>query len=341
MQGLGLGVGRLGTLRTLPETLEHFGVELEQALRLAGLPSDLYANPDQFIASEPLGRLFAVCAELTGCAHLGLLLGARFSLKDFGELGGLLLNCATVGDALKAFLLHLYVHDRLAALVLLQQGPSNVLLGYSPLGHGMQAPAQLQEAAVAIGVRILREICGSTWKSVQVQFAHARPESSSFHRRFFASRLCFDAEISGIVFASSWLDQPIPGADPQLRMVFARLLLQMEAGLDLSFCEQVQVVLHQLLLAHDCSTASVAAYFGIHPRTLRLRLHKEGTTLQTLLDQVRFELAKRLLQNTHLSMLKIANTLCYADQAVFSRAFRQWAGVSPRQWRVANLLRFG
>jgi len=95
----------------------------------------------------------------------------------------------------------------------------------------------------------------------------------------------------------------------------------------------VVVVLHQLLLAQDCSSARVSAFFGIQPRTLRLRLRKEGTSLQGLLDQVRFELAKQLLQSTHLSLLQIAGTLCYADQAVFSRAFRSWAQVSPLAWR--------
>lgn len=334
-----LGVARLGSLRSMPEVLERFGVDTQAVLQRAGLPPDLFADPERRIAVEPLGRLFKAGTELTGCEHLGLLLAARFSLENFVELGGLLRNCATVGDALHALLLHLYVHDRLAAPLLLRLGPSNVLLGYSPLHHGMQAATQLQEAAVGIAFRLLRELCGPGWKPVEVRFAHARPANPSFHRRLFGSRLCFDAEVSGVVFAVSWLKQPIAGADPLLREHFTRALSQVGADSRLRFSEQVVVVLHQLLLAQDCSTARVAEVFGIHPRTLRLRLHKEDTALQALLDQVRFELAKRLLESTHLPLLKIADTLCYADQAVFSRAFRQWAGCSPRQWRARHVQR--
>jgi AraC-like DNA-binding protein len=172
-----------------------------------------------------------------------------------------------------------------------------------------------------------------------VHFAHARPTNSSFHRRLFGVRLCFDAEVSGVVFDAGWLKQPIAGADPKRREGFVRALSQIEADAGLCFSEQVVVVLHQLLLAHDCSTGRVAEIFGIHPRTLRLRLRKEGTALQVLLDQVRFELAKQLLQSTHLSLMHIAGTLCYADQAVFSRAFRHWAGCSPRQWRTTHVRR--
>jgi len=339
MQASRLGVARLGSLRSMPEVLARFGVETQALLQKAGLPPDLFNDPERRIAIEPLGRLFKAGTELSGCEHLGLLLAARFSLEDLVELGGLLRNCATVGDALHALLLHLFAHDRLAAPLLLRRGPENVLLGYSPLRHDMQAATQLQEAAVGIAFRMLRELCGPGWKPLEIHFAHARPANSSFHRRLFGVRLCFDAEASGVVFAASWLKQPIAGADPQLREHFARTLSQIEADSALRFSEQVVVVLHQLLLAQDCSSARVAEVFGIHPRTLRLRLHKEGSALQVLLDQVRFELTKRLLQSTHLPLLKIADTLCYADQAVFSRAFRHWAGCSPLQWRAKHVQR--
>jgi AraC-like DNA-binding protein len=329
----GLGIARLGSLQALPEVLQRFAVDLPQVLQRAGLAEDLFADPERRIAAEPLGRLFKASTELTGCEHLGLLLGARFSLEDFVELGGLLRNCATVGDALQALLLHLHAHDRLAAPLLLDMGSSRVLLGYSPLRHGMHAPDQLQEVAIGIAFRLLRELCGPGWKPLQVQFAHARPGSVSFHRHLFCARLCFDAEVSGVVFDAAWLKQAIPGADPRLREQFASALLQREVATHLRFSDQVVVVLHQLLLAQDCSSARVSAFFGIQPRTLRLRLRKEGTSLQGLLDQVRFELAKQLLQSTHLSLLQIAGTLCYADQAVFSRAFRSWAQVSPLAWR--------
>ncbi len=55
--------------------------------------------------------------------------------------------------------------------------------------------------------------------------------------------------------------------------------------------------------------------------------------MQTLLADTRFEIARHLLQNTRLPMSEIAAALCYADSTVFSRAFHNWAGISPRQWR--------
>jgi AraC-like DNA-binding protein len=43
--------------------------------------------------------------------------------------------------------------------------------------------------------------------------------------------------------------------------------------------------------------------------------------------------ACQLLRDTHLQMQQIAASLCYANAANFSTAFRRWTGVTPRVYR--------
>ncbi|MCW9078350.1 MAG: helix-turn-helix domain-containing protein [Gammaproteobacteria bacterium] len=40
------------------------------------------------------------------------------------------------------------------------------------------------------------------------------------------------------------------------------------------------------------------------------------------------------LQNTTLPVSEIAAALQYTDPNAFSRAFRSWAALSPKQWRA-------
>ena len=84
------------------------------------------------------------------------------------------------------------------------------------------------------------------------------------------------------------------------------------------------------------SSDEVARLFAISPRALRLRLRSDATSFQQLLDQVRFAVARQLLQNTQLAMSEVAAALRYADLPGFSRAFRKWAGMSPRDWRLRD-----
>jgi AraC-like DNA-binding protein len=154
------------------------------------------------------------------------------------------------------------------------------------------------------------------------------------YRRLFGPNVRFDAEVSGIVFAESWLDRPIPGADPRLREQVMSAIREARASSSMNFADIVRGALHQMVLSGTSSADSVALLFGIHERTLRKRLAAGGTSLQRLVSRTRFELAKQLLENTQLPISEIATALHFADAAVFSRAFRAWSRTSPRDWRA-------
>jgi AraC-like DNA-binding protein len=160
-----------------------------------------------------------------------------------------------------------------------------------------------------------------------------RPTDSSAFRRVFRTRLQFDAATCGIVFASSWLEQPIAGTDPALRHKLNRVIAHVKVQAEMNLAEQVECALPQFVLNGAASADHVARFFGIHTRTLRKRLRAEGTHLQKLVDQTRFGLARQLLRETDLPVSEIAAVLHFSDPNVFSRAFRNWAGVSPKPWR--------
>jgi AraC-like DNA-binding protein len=182
----------------------------------------------------------------------------------------------------------------------------------------------------------LKGICGADWNAAHVQFSHDRPKDLRPYRRLFGSKVRFNAEVSGIVFASAWLDQGIPGADPRLRELVMRAIQQVEASSTMSFADVVRAALHQMVLSGTSSADNVSLLFGINERTLRKRLTAEGTSFQQLVSQTRFELAKQLLENTQLPLAEIAAALHFADAAVFSRAFRKWSSASPRDWRTRS-----
>jgi AraC-like DNA-binding protein len=325
---------RVGPILAIPDILTELGVDPQRAFVEAGVDLRLFEDPESRIQIEALGRLLETCVALTGCHHFGLLVGERFDLKSFGPLGYLLRNSATVGEAMRSLLLHFHIHDRGAAPVLLAPDPSRVILGYSVYRHGTPGIAQILDGAIAIGYYILTELCGPAWKPLRVQFSHSRPASIAPYRRVFRSNISFEAEVSGLVFASSWLEEPIDGADAALHDLVSKAIRDAEANGAMGLADQVERVLPQMLLSGMASAEAIARLFAIHERTLRRRLEKEGANLQQLINQTRFELAKQLLQNTTLSVSEIAAALRYDDPNAFSRAFRSWAQVSPSQWRA-------
>jgi hypothetical protein len=61
------------------------------------------------------------------------------------------------------------------------------------------------------------------------------------------------------------------------------------------------------VMTREASSERISALLGIHERVLRRRLRAEGTSIHNLIGAARFELARQLLSQTHLSLAEIAS----------------------------------
>jgi AraC-like DNA-binding protein len=82
-----------------------------------------------------------------------------------------------------------------------------------------------------------------------------------------------------------------------------------------------------------CTVEEVSRALDIAPRTLQLRLKRQGTSLTQVRDAVRADLAAKYLRHSDLSATAIAEMLGYADPTSLSRSFRRWNGESLRKTR--------
>ena len=80
--------------------------------------------------------------------------------------------------------------------------------------------------------------------------------------------------------------------------------------------------------------AVVARNLGVSERTLQRRLSDDGLTFQYLVEDTQRGLAKQLLKRTDYSLAEIAFLTGFSDQTTFSRAFKRWAGQTPRSYRI-------
>jgi AraC-like DNA-binding protein len=108
-----------------------------------------------------------------------------------------------------------------------------------------------------------------------------------------------------------------------------------EAGTE-DFSEVLRRLLRTELLRGECSVGDLAEQCLIHRRTLSRRLRAEGTAFRRLSDEVRFEIACRLLSNRRMTFAQIATTLGYSEASAFTRAFRRWSGQTPTAWRAGH-----
>ena len=330
---------RAGPVMPVPALLREFGLDPAPFLTRAGIGIDVLDHPDNRVPFAAVGRLLHECVRGTGCAHFGLLTGHRFDGATLGALGTLLRHCESFGAALRCLVMYLHLNDRGGVPVLLNLGPTRVMLGYAIYQPDMPGKAQFDDATIAITFNLLRQLCGAHWKPIEVMFAHRAPADAGPYRQLFGPNVRFDAELSAVTFAAHWLDRPMAGADPAVRETLKTAFRQASARDTDALEERVRRALHSLAYeAGPASAPAVARLFSLHERQLRRRLTLEGTSFRHLAHEARREVAKHLLRDTHLPLSDIAAALHYADATALSRAFRQWTGVTPGTWRASNAL---
>ena len=101
------------------------------------------------------------------------------------------------------------------------------------------------------------------------------------------------------------------------------------------FRKEVEKAVEPMLASGEVSIDHVARELGMSRQTLYRRLKAEGVTFEEILNAKRRQLAIRYLRFDRMAVKAVAYKLGFSDPAAFSRAFKRWTGLSPREFRKA------
>lgn len=328
---------RVGPLSELPAVLRCLGYDPEVVLREAGFSLSLLASFDAQIPFRSQCELIERCARATGCAHLGLLVGARCQLRSLGALGLLQKYSADVGNALRS-LIRFQRYQLAGGEIALREAGDEVFLSYR-IGD-VSARDHLENVVVAAMCAVLRVFLGAAWNPSRAVFSYPAPRDVAPFHQFFGCPVAFSGDASGLVFQQSHLSRRLAQHDPDLCDYLCCQLAQF-APLGEKIAAQVLQLLQSAILSGVVRSEQIADLLGVHQRTLHRRLRDSGTNFQELLDRARYGLARRLLDETPMTVGKIAETLGYSEPSAFVRAFRRWSGATPNEWRGRRCERAG
>ena len=81
----------------------------------------------------------------------------------------------------------------------------------------------------------------------------------------------------------------------------------------------------------------VAGQVHLHPSYFSTMFkHSTGSSFKEYLNMVRIEESKHLLSNTDFSIIDIAIAIGFEDQSYFSKVFKKYTGLTPKQYRQAR-----
>lgn len=169
----------------------------------------------------------------------------------------------------------------------------------------------------------------------EIFFDYPTPQHVSEYGYLFPGQHRFNAEFQGFSFKTDFLDREINQDSAALDAFIKRcpldLFIQPKTDFSVSF--DLQRLLKKNLRQGFPRIEDAADTLHMTKRTLIRKLKEEGTSYQQIKDLVRRDRAISLLIRHSMPLSEIAEAVGFSDPTVFARAFKNWTGKSPRDYR--------
>lgn len=304
-------------------------------LRRCGISPAMLDHPNNRVPLPQFIKLCRLTSSLLQDEQYGLLAHAQ-PIGAYRAMASSAVRSHTLGEALTRYIeLHNLFGNSLALRLQKSSGSARVTLSRraNRVVH--------DEFAIDSNLMIIHRFCGWLINErinlhwVAVDYSPA--SSAEHHLLFYGAPIIIEQAESAIEFDSAILARPITQHEASLADYMenapANLYLPLEESGALSL--RVRALLDNLPRDQlpDYSFRRGCAALGMSPDRLRRGLHREGTSWQSIRNGVRKDIAMQYLANSKDSVEEIAHKAGYTEAASFVRAFRNWTGTTPLQFR--------
>lgn len=341
---------------SLPSALQRATVSAAYPLFMLNMGVERGLNDGQLLAGSGLSRDFLSAADArvtvpqyrqvavnllfhTHDPSIGIELGLRSSLTKIGMIGFGLMSCNTLREAIALGLRFLPIRVPYFNVHFHIEADRAIFDIHETLPLGRHRQMAFEYFMVE-----LRSVYLSLMNPSAVQqfgangemwFMHDEPDY--FQR--YKSQLpeCrFGKPSYRSIFDARQLDLPLQTANPETAQVVTG---HCERELALLGVVNIVAQVRAFLVCGDGGYPSVevvASQMNISSRTLKRKLQEHGITFTTLLEEVRKRDALQLLASPTMTVTEASYRMGYSNRINFSRAFRQWAGMSPSEYQLKN-----
>src|SRR5437588_6608245 len=318
---------------TLLRRLEELGLSPDAVLRQAGLPMGLFNQEKILVSTDEFFALYRGIAEASNDPAFGLKLGNEDRVERYDPIKIAGLSARSFRDAVER--LARYKQLTCPEEIRLVESTNECAIQFVWLLAHEKEPALLVDVCFAWIVSMAQRGIGRPISPKRVEFQRASVHREIYEAHFHC-QVRFKAKQNALVFSKADMELPFVTHNADL---LANVATMLEAELrkqtaQKSFSEQVKGILKQLIAGQRPGIQDLATELHLSTRTLQRRLTDEGTTFQSLLDDARRELARHYLLHSTRELNETAYLLGYEDANSFFRAFHNWEGTSPGQWRL-------
>lgn len=311
------------------------GYDVAACLLGTGLRMESLRQENKTVTLQQETAFYRNLLRLTGNPCIGLRIGRTYLPQYYGLFGYALVSAATARQAMAIatqfghhltftwFKMSFSVADDLVSFefrdrLVMEPDVKDMYFDRDCAAFQVAAGEVLRQAPPLKGVWLPHD-------------GHGRRQVYEEH---FGCPVSFNHSHAAVTFDRAVLDAPLPFRDEEASRQLAR-----QCHLQLSkhkrgggFADEVR---DQLIGSPGKfpDIDWVAKKLNMSVSTLRRRLSAEDSSYQSILDDVRFNLAREYLLETTLPLHEIAALLGFSEPGNFTHAFKRWSGVTPLSFR--------
>lgn len=325
---------------TFWRAMQNAGVEPAKALRAAGLSSSLHLDASATFSTAQLFAVWKAVETLSGDPAVALRLLQGADLRGHQPAFIAALYAADFRDAIG----RIERFKRMGACEVFRTEETRdvwTIIKDWPFANEPE-PAVSVDLSFIFLLELGRRGSGRRIAPKRVELIRKGPASGEL-AEYFGGLIAFGSARNAMTLHRDDLALPFPGHSPEfLDLVtpgLASAFAELQEGTEIA--DRVKAVLKRCLASGRPEVAHVARQLGMSERTLQRRIAGEATTFRALLSDARRELSEQLLCDPAIQIDEVTYLLGYQDTTSFYRAFRDWAGISPGEWRAGLTRQIG
>ena len=313
---------------------EEYGIDPAPIYQKAGVPLTPPKSPQLRYPLAKIRQLWELGREASGDDAIGLKTGRYAKPTQFYAFGYSWLASSTLLGALQRLTRYYQLMSTASVEVSLAETDDSYALSAIFPEESKSPPKE----GIDCGMRALLTLCDivaeKEIRPLRVELTCPASVHPDAYREALRAPIRFNADIGVFHFDKEALREPLPHGTPDVAKATDKIAEQYIETLDPNkVASQVKRLLIALLPSGKADQELVSSRLNRSASTLQRQLQSEGLNYRDVLESTRRSLAEHYLRDNKHSYAQIAYLVGFSDQSNFSRAFKRWTSMSPKQYQ--------
>lgn len=327
-----------GWMISIKRAMELFDLDFEVTCQKFNINSSTFSNPESRTTVKNITKMLNYVNCKLNRHDFSIAVANQFHPNIFHALGYAMVSSESLQAALQCLANYKKVVSNTCKLTTLEENGRFLIVVDLFCYRNTTTPVLSYvgvELFISTIIKFSRELAGENIAPLKVLFSFPEPSyNTDYLSDYLKCDVEFNAERTTIFFDLGTAQKKIIASNPLITQMHEKILEDFLSRTDRNDLKQlVKSKIFDLLPTGEVSQEVVAETLGFSLRNIQRKLHAQGTSYKSILENTRKELTLGYMKQLHLTYTEISYLVGFSHTANFNRAFKQWTGKTPSDYR--------